>query len=158
MHSISSLGKLKDQRTNKNCVFTIPYITPQNVIEVIRNMPPNKATGLDGVGVNIMKVAAPMIAPSLCTLINYCIDNSTFPSLWKYAKVIPVYKGHGSKDDMGNYRPISILLLLSKVLEKHMHHALYGYMKENNLLHQLQFRFQRFHSTETTLIRLTDKI
>ena len=126
MQSIISFGKIKDQRTNKNCVFTIPYITPQNVIEVIRNMSPNKATGLDGVGVKILKLAAPAIAPSLCTLINYCIDNSTFPSLWKYAKVIPVYKGHGSKDDMGNYRPISILPLLSKVFEKHIHHALYG--------------------------------
>ena len=59
---------------------------------------------------------------------------------------------------MGNYRPISILPLLSKVFEKHIHHALYGYMKENNLLHQLQSVFQRFHSTETALIHLTDEI
>ena len=158
MQSIISFGKIKDQRTNKNRVFTVPYITPQNVLEVIRNMPPNKATGLNGVGVKILKVAAPAIAPSLCTLINYCIDNSTFPTLQKYAKVIPVYKGHGSKDDMGNYRPISILPLLSKVFEKHIHHALYGYMEENNLLHQLLSGFQRFYSTETALIRLTDQI
>ena len=156
MQLIISFGKIKDQRTNKNCVFTIPYITPQNVI--VRNMSSNKATGLDGVGVKIMKVAAPAIAPSLCTLINYCIDNSTFPSLWKYVQVIPVYKGHGRKDDMGNYCPISILPLLSKVFEKHIHHALFGYMKENNLLHQLQSGFQQFHSTETALIRLTDQI
>ena len=79
MQSIISFGKIKDQRTNKNCVFTISYITPQNVIEVIRNMSPNKATGLDGVGVKILKVAASAIAPPLCTLINYCIPNSTFP-------------------------------------------------------------------------------
>ena len=126
---------------NKNCAFTIPDITPQKIIEVIRNMPSNKATGLDGVEVRILEVAAPAIAPSLCRLINYCIDTSTFVSLWKYEKVTPIYKVHGSKDDMGNYHPISILPLLSKVFEKHIHQALYHYVKENEVLYQPQSGF-----------------
>ena len=60
---------------------------------------------------------------------------------------------------MGNYRPIWILpLLVSKVFEKHIHHALYGYMNNNSLLPQLQSGFQRFHSMETVLICLADQI
>ena len=101
-------------------------------------MPPNKTNGLDGVEVKILKVAAPAIAPSLCRHINYCTDTSTFPALWKY--VTPVYKGHGSKDDMSNYRPISILPLLSKISEKHIH-----YVKKNELLYQLQSAAISFH-------------
>ena len=121
-------------------------------------MPSHKAAGSDGLGARILKIAAPAISLPLSRLINHCIDTGTFPSAWKTAKVTPIYKGRGSKDDKNNYRPISVLPLLSKIFEKHVHQALYSYMRNNNLLYTLQSGFRRSYSTKTTLIRLTDQL
>ena len=104
----------------------------------------HKATGADGLSTKILKMAAPAISSSLAKLINYCIDNGCFPSAWKLAKVIPIYKGKGSKLNMSNYRPISAVLpLLSKIFERHIHTALYNHLKDNILLYNLQSGFTR---------------
>ena len=86
------------------------------------------------------------------------IYNSCFPSAWKLAKVIPIYKGKGSKSDMINYRPISLLPLLSKIFERHIHTAMYNHLNGNNLLYNLQSGFRKTCSTETALIRLIDQL
>ena len=113
-------------------------------------MPSHKAAGSDGLGPRILTIAAPAISLPLSQLINHCIDIGTFPSTWKTAKVTPIYKN--------NYRPISVLPLLSKIFEKHVHQALYSYMRKNKLLYTLQSDFRRSYSTETALIRLTDQL
>ena len=79
-------------------------------------------------------------------------------SVWKSAKVSPIYKGQGSKDDKNNYRPISVLPFLSKRFEKHIHQALYSYSRNNDLLYNLQTGFRRSHSTETAIICLIDQL
>ena len=95
---------------------------------------------------------APAISLPLSRLINHCIGTGTFPFAWKTAKVTPIHKGQGSKGDEKNYRPISVLPLQSKILEKHVHEALYSYIKKQQLVVHLGFR--RSYSTETALIRL----
>ena len=75
----------------------------------------------------------------------------TFPAAWKVAKVIHVFKGKCSWNGKNNYRPISVLLIVSKILEKHICEYLCNFLKENNLFHHLQFGFRKFHSTETHL-------
>ena len=116
----------------------------------------HKATGADGLSTKILKMAAPAISSSLAKLINYCIDNGCFPSAWKLAKAIPIYKGKGSKLNMSNYRPISAVLpLLSKIFERHI---LYNHLKDNSLLYNLQSEFHKTYSTETALVRLIDQI
>ena len=94
--------------------FTIPHITPKNIEELLKLMPSHKTAGSDGLGARILKIAAPAISLPLSRLINHCIDTGTFQSAWKTAKVTPIYKGQGSKDDKNNYRPISVLPLLAK--------------------------------------------
>ena len=138
--------------------FTISHITPKNIEELLKLMPSHKAAGSDGIVARILKIAAPAISLPLSRLINHCIDTGTFPSAWKTVKVSPIYKGQGSKDDKNNYRAISVLPLLSKIFEKHVHQALYSYMRNNNLLYTLQSGFRRSYSTETALIRLTDQL
>lgn len=121
-------------------------------------MPSQKAGGSDAsLGARIMEIAAPAIILPLSRLINHCIDTGNFPSAWKTAKVTPIYKGQGSKEK-NIYRPISVLPLLSKFFEKHIHQALYNYMRNNNLLYTLQSGFRRSYSTETALIRLMDQL
>jgi hypothetical protein len=64
-------------------------------------------------------LAAPCIAPMVSFMINHSLNTSTFPSVWKEAKVKPLFK-KGSSADVNNYRPISILPTLSKLIEKHV--------------------------------------
>ena len=75
---------------------------------------------VDGVSAKLLRIAAPAIADSLCKLINFCIDKQTFPTRWKVGKVTATYQGQGNRDDKNNYRPITVLPILSKLLKKHI--------------------------------------
>ena len=72
-------------------------------------------------------------------------------------QVTPLHKG-GQHRERNNYRPISVLPILSKIIEKHVAHSLLKYLRENNLLYELKSAFRSGHSTEMALIRITDEI
>ena len=81
----------------------------------------SKATGEDGLGFQLLKIAASGIAEPISRLINLSISTRNFSSSkWKIAKVTPVFKNQGSKNDKQNYRPISFFPILSKIFERHM--------------------------------------
>ena len=90
-------------------------------------------------------------------LINLLISTHSFPNHWKIAKVTPLHNG-GARNDSNNYRPISVLPILSKILEKHVASSPSVFLRDNNLLYELQSAFSSGHSTDTALIRLTDRI
>ena len=116
---------IKDLTNGVNMAqFTIPHITPQKIEELLKHMLSHKATGSDGLVARILKIAAPAISLPLSRLINHCIDTGTFPSVWETAKVTPIYKGRRGKDDKNNCSLISVLPILSKIFEKHIHQAL----------------------------------
>ena len=71
--------------------------------------------------------------PSVCHILNLSIKNKTFPSKWKIAKVVPLYKGKGSKFDAKNYRHVAILPILSKVLERAVYKKVISHMNGNKL-------------------------
>ena len=77
----------------------------------------NKATGLDGISVRVLKEADTVIVPSLTHIINLFIGSGYLPDKWKISKVLPVHK-ENIKSDPNNYRPISILPIFSKIIEK----------------------------------------
>ena len=98
-----------------------------------------------------------MFANPLCKLLNLSVSTNSFPNHWKIAKVTPLHKG-GARNDINNHRPISVLPILSKILEKHVASSLSVFLRDNNLLYELQLAFRSGHSAETALIRLTDQI
>ena len=112
---------------------------------------------MDGVSARILKIAAPAIAPPLAKLINICFASGTFPTAWKEAKVTPIHK-QNSKSDKNNYRPISVLPVLSKIFERYLHNSLSAFLKDNNLMYSLQSAFRKYHSTETALIDIVDRM
>ena len=88
---------------------------------------------------------------------NLSIVKGIFPDDLKIARVTPVFKG-GDEKDLENYRPISILLCFSKILERIMYNRLYNHLIKNNILYSKQFEFQKGHSMEYTIIQLIDQI
>jgi len=98
-----------------------------------------------------------VIVDCVTHLINLSINSGVVPSEWKQAKVVPLFKS-GNKDDLDNYRPISILPILSKILEKAVFHQLHSYLSENSLLSPYQSGFRANHSTQLAVTFLTDNI
>ena len=102
-----------------------------------------------------MKLALPYIENSLAFLFNTSIETSQFPDSRKVARITPIFK-EGDKTEKSNYRPISVLPVISKLFEKLVFNQLYHYMKENSLFTSDQSGFLRLHSTLTFLLKMSD--
>lgn len=153
------LSKLNDfikSKVPENTFFNIPYIRAEQVSTFISSLDPTKATGLDGIGPKIIKMASHCLSPIIAGLINKSINSESFPSQMKCAKVFPIHKG-GKKSDPSNYRPISILSTFSKIFEKHVNRHLMNYLNKYKLIHETQSGFRRRHSCQTALVKLIDK-
>ena len=94
-----------------------------------------------------------------CFIIKSALNSrsSVFPDKPKIAKVIALHK-KGAPDDPSNYRPISLLSVSSKIFGKIMHKRLHNFLEVNDVLHPLQFGFRCKHSTQHTLLSMTEKI
>ena len=84
------------------------------------------------------------------------IITDQFPSEWKIARVTPIFK-KGQRTMLDNYRPISVLRVVRKLMERIMYDQMFDYLKENNILSENQFDFRPFHSTTTTLLDCTNE-
>ena len=91
----------------------------------------NDVLGFDS---RLLFLSADIIAPILTTFYNVSIETQSVISDWKLSKVIPIYKGKGSKDDAGNYRPISLIGHIMKIFEKEIKLQVMGYLEVNNLI------------------------
>ena len=137
--------------------FNIPVITVEETKKQIDKLSPSKARGPDGISVKVLKLISPVFAEPLTRLFNLSITKGVFPNKWKTARVSPLFKD-GSHDKRCNYRPISVLPVFSKLLEKHVARSFMDYLVKNGLLYDQQSAFRQGHSTESALIKLTDQI
>ena len=137
--------------------FNIPLITVQETQKFIDNLSSSKATGADESSVKVLKLVSPVFGQPLTRLIDLSIMSGCFPTKWKLARVTPLFKD-GAQDFRDNYRPISVLSILSKVCEKHVAASFMDYLVKAGLLYELQSAFRAGHSTESALISLTDHI
>ena len=109
-------------------------------------MDASKATGPDGIAPRLLREAGQSIVPSLTRLINLSLTLAKVPKSWKTANVIPLFK-KGEKSDITNYRPVSLLPSVSKILERIVFKSVYNYIKDNHLLSPHQSGFQCGDST-----------
>ena len=112
---------------------------------IIENMR-NKPTNLNTYPIKIIKNARRILSPILAHLINNSLSKGCFPNSLKRARVVPLHKG-GDRDDINNYRPISILPLFSKIFERIMYNQLYNFLEKYEILNPDQFGFRKNRST-----------
>ena len=140
---------------NSDLLFLVP-VTP-NEIEIIVNSPnKNKSTDPYSIPV-VLKILSSYIACPLATIVNHSFEYGIFPNKLKLGKINPPHK-KDSTDDPLNYRPISILSVFSKIIEKLMHKRLYDFFDTFQMLYPLQFGFREKHSTIHALLSLTESI
>lgn len=127
------------------------HITEEEVLSVLRKLKTNSAPGPDGISNRLLKLTACSITPSLTMLFNKVISLSTFPKIWKEANVTPIFK----KDDQQNkknYRPVSLLSTVGKVLERIIFNKLYSYCENNGYL---TWRNSGYKKKDSTIHQLT---
>ena len=142
---------------DKELKFHFDFVTPVFIFDEICKMSSKKATGLDNLSIRLLKLAAPIVCDSLAYICNLSLFTSNFPSAWKKARVTPIFK-EGDKSDVNNYRPISVLPVISKIIERSVHNQLYDFLTKNELLNSCQSGFRKNHSTTTTLLDVSDHI
>ena len=138
-----------------NTNFEIPLLSEQDTFRYIKNLKNKKSCGTDTINVFFLKLALPFINTPLTHIYNTSISSGIFPEILKKAKVIPIPKCKNAKD-LNDYRPISLLNILSKPLEKHIHRHIYSHLETNQLFHPFQSGFRQKHSCHTASVRIID--
>ena len=130
---------------NINTIFLAPT-DPDEISKILKTMKSKTSSGHDNINSKLLKAVESCIVKPISTLINKSIETGIVPDIMKLAKVIPIYKAK-NKDELSNYRPISLLPVLSKIMEKVIHKRLYSFLEHNDILYKNQYGFRRKHST-----------
>ena len=143
---------------NKNHVtFKFSPVNVRDVAKILKSLKSSKASGIDNIPGRMIKDAADELAAPMSLLVNMSLREGVFPTVEKIAKVSPVYKS-GERNCIGNYRPISVLNVTSKVIEKVFCNQLTDFLETNNLLSPRQFGFRKNRSTQHAVTQLVDHI
>lgn len=132
-------------------------MTDSEVYKIILSLNNTKSVGLDGISTHVLKYCANVLSPILKHLINLSFTEGTFPEPLKISTVRPLYKKN-SKEDINNYRPITLIPILSKIFEKAMYHRLSGFFEKYNIIKNEQNGFQKKKSTTLATFNLIRNI
>ena len=140
---------LKKIPRQQNSLFLSPT-TPQEIMRLIEKLPNKKSSGHDGISNTLLKELKLELSIILCDIFNKSIQEGVFPDIMKLADVVPLYKSK-AREEPTNYRPISLLLTLSKLLEKIIYKRTYEFLETNNSLFTSQYGFRSRHSCENAI-------
>lgn len=152
-NSFSNSPKFSATVADFATTFSLERVTLTEALDIINGIDTNKSSALEGLTSCVLKDAFEIIPQQLLHIFNDSIDKGCFPQAWKLANVVTIHKG-GSPKEVGNYRPISLLPLPGKMLEKIVHKKLLYYLESNSLLTEQQGGFRPAHSTTNTASRL----
>ena len=137
--------------------FGFSHVHESQITNILEKFDTNKATGFDGLSGTFLKDGAKILSKPITDLINLSISLSAFPDSCNVAKLKPLFQ-KGSKLEPKNFRPISLLPLISKVLEKVIHDQTQNFLTNNSILYCYQSGFRKYYSSNTCLSYLNDKI
>lgn len=144
--------------TNSTTEFVMPELTPTSIIEIFSLLKEKNSLDYTGMSTSFIKKIIHEISVPLSHIFNNSLRTGSLPSEFKLAKVIPVFKKGGSKTNVNDYRPISLLPIFNKILEKAVAISLKDYLLNNNIIDQYQFGFLDKHSTSHPAVHLLNKI
>ena len=152
-----SCATLATSTVRATATLSLIQTSNEEVNILLKSVDVGKACGFDGIGNRILKLCANGISSSLSGLANHSFLFGKFPDNWKRANVIPVFKKDDRQSKL-NYRPVSLLVSLSKIVEKIVYIRLYNFLLEIGFLNPLQSGFWPGDSTVNQLTYLVHKI
>lgn len=156
INSSRDINKFASLSPLSSSIFLRPA-SEQEIVIMIKDLDTNKSCGPDEIPASFIKLHHNVFAVLLRDVFNQSIETGNFPDFLKIAKVIPLHKG-GDATQVSNYRPISILSVLSKVLEKLLVNRMNEFFKSSGVLYSHQYGFRSGSSTLTAAIELVDDI
>ena len=158
---VTALPRSRSSVSLEACHYSMSSFTPVHRDEIKRliTASPNKSCNLDPIPTELVKMCQVDLLDPMTAIINCSLLNGVVPKQLKHALITPVLKKKSLDPDvLGNYRPISNLPFLSKVLEKVVANQLHGYLELNGLFSKMQSAYRRRYSTETALLRVQSDI
>ena len=147
-------GTIAIKDLNNTSLFSFSNVSVADVKKEIRKLDPRKATQNTDIPVRILKQSSDIFGNYICDFFNECVDKGVFPSILKNANITPVFKKgfRGSKD---NYRPVSILPIISKIFEKLLSKQIIIYM--DKFLSKYQCGFRKGYNVQHCLLAMIEK-
>jgi len=141
------------------CTEEEDVVDVSEIREYIHALKPNKAPGPDGIKAEIYQKTSDITAPFLTQIITDCFKQRHFPTQHKKAELSLIYKG-GDKDsqDAKSYRPICLLNIQGKIIEKAIHARLHSYLEQQRKPHPKQYGYKKGKSTVDAISHIVDKI
>ena len=130
----------------------------EEVERIIKLLKPKTSSGDDNISAKLLKQVSPGLIGPCVHIVNLSLSTGIVPVAMKRAKVVPIFKNSGSTAVMKNYRPVSLLPVFSKILERIVYNRLFHYLIKHSILHPSQYGFQKHLSTEQAILELQDRL
>ena len=152
-HISSYINKI----TRNHQTLMLSPVSDDEVVRLISKLAPKTSAGYDNISNVLLKKLCPVVAPILSTLCNKSLASGVFPDSMKLAEVVPLYKGKSPHEE-ANYRLISLLTTMSKILEKTMYSRVYSFLDQTNQIYKSQYGFRARHSCEHAIAKVIGEI
>ncbi|KAK3556650.1 hypothetical protein QTP70_011297 [Hemibagrus guttatus] len=151
-------SKSHSQYSTTPSLTQLSTVAAEEVLQIIRSCNPTTCP-LDPIPSAMLQTISPDLLPVITTVINGSLTSGHVPTVFKIARVIPILKKPAlNPSDISNYRPVSLLSFLSKILKRVVCNQLSDYLMQNNFYDPNQSGFKAAHSTETALLAVTEKL
>jgi Notch-like protein len=155
--SINQINYLTKYYSKPFAKINWQYASTSEIGKIIKSLKSKNTSGYDEISNHVIKLSSPFITSPLTHICNAALSSGVFPDRLKYAIVKPIFK-KGNKQDISNYKPISLLTSFSKIFDKLIYKRLYTRIETNSILVQEQFGFRMQHSTEQAVFSVVNSI
>jgi hypothetical protein len=157
-HNCNKKFLIRESYVNVSDVsFRYQKVSNTEIENIIDKLSSRKSPGFDGIRCKDLKIIKQSVSPILAKFVNICVSSGTYPELLKKSIIRPIYK-QGSHSEYTNYRPIAILSVINKIVEKVIVSQISKYLEKNNIISDTQHGFRRMRSTATALSEFTDEV